>query len=202
MTDSVPVENEPAAETPDHQPAVGTSDERGGAFKMTDEDYEDVRQLFARYSQTLDFGDAEGFASCFVEDGVLDTSAPEEGLTGVHRGREALQRFATASTEYTGGRVRQSGLNVLVEGDGVTARATSYVIVTRAYPDATKPHLKPSPVTRSELTTTGMYFDELAKVDGRWLFSRRQFRHDGLPEVLERIEKPITAGPYAERPPR
>jgi len=173
---------------------VASDGERPGAVGMTDADHEEVRQLFARYSQTLDFGDAEGFVACFVEDGVLDTSAPEEGLSGVHRGREALRRFAVASTEYSAGRVRQSSLNVLVEGDGQTARATSYVIVTRAYPDATKPHLKPSPVTRSELTTTGMCFDELVKVQGRWLLSRRQFRHDGLPEVLERVERPITAG--------
>ena len=169
-------------------------------MEMTDRDHEEVRQLFARYSQTLDFGDAEGFASCFTADGVLDTSAQEERLTGVHRGHRELRRFVAASTEYTAGRVRQSAHNVLVEGDGTTARATSYVIVTRAYEEATSGHGKPSQVTQSDWETTGMYFDELVKVDGRWLLSRRQFRHDGLPDVLERAYAPITIGPAPTYP--
>ena len=186
MTDSVSIEQETAPET---------MSEGDGAIPMTDADYEELRQLFARYSQTLDFGDAEGFASCFVEDGVLDTSAPEDGLTGVHRGRDALRRFATASVECSGGRVRQSGVNELIEGDGTSARATSYVIVTRAYDEATTGHGKPSQVTQSDWETTGMYFDEFVKVDGRWLFSRRQFRHDGLPDVLDRAHAAVTIGP-------
>ena len=167
------------------------------AVRLADEDLEEIHQLLARYSQTLDFGDADGFASCFVEDGVLDTSAPEEGLAGAHRGRAELRRFATASTKYTGGRVRQSALNVLVEGDGATARGTSYVIVTRAYEEATSAHGKPSQVTQSDWETTGMYFDEFVKLDGRWLFLRRQFRHDGLPDVLQRANAAVTIGPTA-----
>jgi uncharacterized protein (TIGR02246 family) len=164
---------------------------------MTDSDYDEIRQLVARYSQTLDFGDAEGFAACFVEDGVLDTSAPEDGLTGVHRGRDALQRYAAAAVEYTAGRVRQSCVNLLIEGDGATAKATSYVIVTRAYDEWTNAHGKSGQVTQSDWETTGMCFDELVKHDGRWLFATRQFRHDGLPDVLQRTYMPVTIGPRA-----
>lgn len=162
---------------------------------LTEADTEAIRQLFARYSQTLDFGDVEGFAGCFAEDGVLDTSSPEEGLTGIHRGHEELCRFAAEAVEYSAGRVRQSALNILIDGDGEVARASSYAVVTRAHPDATNPHGKPSQVTHSVLATTGMYFDRLAKIDGRWLFALRQFRHDGLPDVLDRLDAPITIGP-------
>ena len=193
----------PAAPSPAAEPKAAPAKPTGGTRPagMSDLDHEGIRQLFARYSQTLDLGDADGFASCFVEDGVLDTSAPEPELNGTHRGREALRRYVRASTEYTAGRVRQSALNPLVDGDGDTARATSYVVVTRAHADATKPHLKPSPVTRSVLTTTGLFVDELVKSDDGWLFVQRTFRHDGLPEVLDRVERPITAGPRPDGPP-
>ena len=158
---------------------------------MTDSDYEAIRQLFARYSQTLDFGDVEGFAACFAADGSLYTSSPEEGLAGVHQGHDELRKFAAASLEYSAGRVRQSAVNPLIEGDGTSARASSYGIVTRDY----GPPLVPGHVTYSVLVTTGMFFDELAKQDGRWLFARREFRHDGLPEVLERVGQPTAIGP-------
>ena len=164
---------------------------------MTVDDIEGIRQVIARFSQTLDFGDAEGFAACFVENGILDTTAPEDGLTGIHQGREELRRFATVATEYTAGCVRQSAVNTMIEGDGATARATSYAVITRAYADLSNPRGRPSETkgTRAEMETTGMYFDEFVKVDGQWLFSRRQFRHDGLPAVLERTLTPITVGP-------
>jgi ketosteroid isomerase-like protein len=158
---------------------------------LTETDYTEIRQLFARYSQTLDFGDAEGFLACFAADGVLDTSAPEDGLGGVHRGHDELRAYCAVAMEYSAGRVRQSAVNSLIDGDGASARATSYVIVTRDY----GPPLVPGHVTYSVLVTTGMYFDELIKADGRWVFSRREFRHDGLPDVLERVGESVVVGP-------
>lgn len=160
---------------------------------LTEADYEDIRQLFARYSQTLDFGDAEGFAACFAADGVLDTSAPEEGMSGVHRGRDELRKYADVALEYSAGRVRQSAVNSLIEGEGASARASSYAIVTRDY----GPPLVPGHVTYSVLATTGMFFDDLVKADGSWVFARREFRHDGLPDVLERVGQAVVVGPRA-----
>ena len=158
---------------------------------LSDHDFEEIRQLFARYSQTLDLGDVEGFASCFAEDGSLDSGSPEDDLTGVHRGREELRRYVSVATEYSAGRVRRSALNLLIDGDGSVARSISYAIVTHAYDDAANDYGQPSEVTHSVLATTGMFFDELVKVDGRWLFLRRVFRQDGLPEVLERLGRPV-----------
>jgi hypothetical protein len=169
------------------------------AEAMSAADYEGIQQLFTRYSQTLDFGDSVGFAACFTEDGILDTSEPHDGLAGVHRGADALHAYASTATDYSRGRVRQTTLNFLVDGDGRDARSSSYAIVTRAHSDATNPHGKPSQATHSELLTTAMLFDELVKIDGRWLVARRQLRHDGLPEVMERLRQPVTIGPKANR---
>lgn len=164
---------------------------------MTETDYDDIRQLVARYGEALDFGDADGFAACFTEDGVLDTSAPEDGLSGSHRGRVALRQYARTNLEYTAGLVRQSAFNLLIEGDGNTARASSFAFLTRAYHDETRANYGKgdSQVTRSTLDTTGMYYDRLVKVGGRWLFALRQFRHDGLPDVLDRVLQPTVIGP-------
>jgi hypothetical protein len=163
--------------------------------EITEADFDAIHQLFARYSQTLDLGDADGFAACFTEDGILDTTAPEPELNGVHQGHDALRQYAAASVEYTAGRNRQSALNTHIEGDHHAAKATSYAIVTRTYPDATKPHLKPSPINYATLQTTGLYLDELRNEEGGWLIAKRQFRHDGLPDALDRIRKPLSAGP-------
>jgi hypothetical protein len=154
-----------------------------------------IRQLFARFSQTLDLGDSHGFAACFAEAGLLDTSAPGEGLTGVHQGAHELRSFASGALEYSAGRVRHFVVDPLIEVDGTTATATSNVLVTRAYDSLTAARGLPSDDTRSVLETCGMFFDELVKVDRQWVFSRRQFRHAGMPEVAERVMTPVTIGP-------
>lgn len=163
---------------------------------LTEWDYEEIRQLFARYSQTLDLGDADGFAACFAADGALDTSGLTQGPGGVWRGQEALRALVADLRERTAGRVRQSALNPLIDGDGTTASATSYAVVTQAYVDGARGETGD---TASSLATTGIFFDEFVKVDGHWLFALRMFRHDGLPEVLDLVRTPGRVGPDLER---
>lgn len=160
-------------------------------------DFELIQQLMARHSQTLDFGDAAGFASCFAPDGVLDTDSPQIGLGGVHRGYAALADFVATSLEYSAGLVRQTTFCQLIEGDGDTAKASSFALTTRAYDDPTIADYGRGnrEVTRSFVETTGMYFDEFVKLDGRWVFASRQYRQDGGAEVLERVMTPVTIGP-------
>jgi ketosteroid isomerase-like protein len=150
---------------------------------MTDTDYTEIRELLARSSQTFDLGDVEGFVACFAKDGALRSSSTAEELVGMHEGRAELRKFATAAMVYSAGHARHSAVNTLIDGDGTGARATSYVIVSRDY----GPPSAPGQLTYSELVTTGMCFDQLVKIDGRWVFARREFRHDGLPDVLERV---------------
>lgn len=154
-------------------------------------DYEAIRQLFARFGQTHDWADDNGFAACFAPDGVFDTSFISGELAGEHRGHDALKAYVTGALAYSGGRMRHSPAQSLIELDGETARASSYVVITRDY----GPPRVSGDLTHSELITTGMYWDELRKIGGRWLFARRVFRHDGLPDVLARIGKPLTVGP-------
>jgi hypothetical protein len=159
---------------------------------FTADDYEAIRQLLARYNQTLDFGDHAGFAACFTPDGVLDTAEVADDLNGQHTGKDALLAYAEASDAYSVGHVRLTTANSLIEGDGDTAKAVSYVYVTRDF----GPPVGEGQVTFARLVTTGMYFDELRRLDGRWLLSRRAFRYDGTPDVLGRLYQPVKEGAF------
>jgi hypothetical protein len=157
---------------------------------MTEWDYEEIRQLLARHSQALDFGDVEGFVGCYTSEGTLTTDSPEEGLRGSHSGAEELRAYAHIYLEHAGGHLRQSVVNTLIGGDESSARALSYVIVSR---DFGRPILA-GETTHSTLVTTGLVSDDLVKVDGRWLFARREFSQDGRPEVMGRVGRPVVLG--------
>jgi hypothetical protein len=154
---------------------------RGKPVTLSELDYEGIRSLLARSSQTLDFADADGFANCFTPDGVLSTTWPQVGLAGEHVGSAGLKAFVEHTHKFNAGRVRHTASSTRIHQDDDGVRATSYVIVTRDY----GPPEIPGDLTYSELLTTGIYFDQFAQADGRWVFSRREFHHDGTPAVLE-----------------
>lgn len=64
----------------------GTSAQAQGG-KLTTQDYIDIQQLFARYYQTLDVKDGEGYAANFTEDGELVLNS------GTQKGRAALVKY-------------------------------------------------------------------------------------------------------------
>ncbi|MEW1811942.1 nuclear transport factor 2 family protein [Pseudarthrobacter phenanthrenivorans] len=146
-------------------------------------DYDQIRNLFARYNQSYDFGDAAGVAALFTPNGVLDTTAAAPDLGGVYRGIGEIQGHVLASAEYFKGRVRTSTVQSVVDLHGDVARATSYVLVTRDY----GPPELPGDLTHSELLSTGMYFDELHREGDGWKFTRREYRNDAHEDVLGRV---------------
>jgi hypothetical protein len=142
---------------------------------MTALDYEEIRQLLARYDRAVDFGDAEGFAACFTPDGYLEVAGlPVEAQHESDRvvGREALRKWVTALYAGLQGHVRHCQNMPIIEGDGQTATMFSYLFEYRV--GNTPPNVG--------MTLTGVYYDKLAKVDGRWLFTERICRLDPQPE--------------------
>jgi ketosteroid isomerase-like protein len=163
-------------------------------LSLDEHDYDGIRQLFARFSHALDLGDAGGLAECFTQDGVLATTLPEEGLGGVHEGRAAIREFGGRAHQFNAARVRHSAVNTIIEGDGQGARASSSVLISRDYgPPNASGH-----ITYSELVTTAMFHDELVRVDGRWLFARRELQHDGLPVTRGRLGNEVKVGPLPQ----
>ena len=151
------------------------------------QDREGIRDLIARYSQTIDFQDIEGLIDCFAPDGSFAASPQQENHAGSHVGHENLRDWAKQVFAACEGHVRHSSLNIVIEGDGDRAWASSYALITRDYGSAYGKGQLP----HASIVSTGVYRDELIKRDGRWYFQTRAFRFDGFPEVLELVGKPF-----------
>jgi hypothetical protein len=139
---------------------------------MTALDYEEIRQLAARYCRAADFGDADAFATCFTPDGTfaLDSDSPSIPKGGPFVGPVALRRLCAENFESTRGHVRHWNSPPVIEGDGETAKMSSYLAVIRV-----------GEAPEAGVILTGVYWDTLAKVGGKWLFAERRFGWDPLP---------------------
>ncbi|MGW5106082.1 nuclear transport factor 2 family protein [Nocardia sp. NPDC004123] len=121
------------------------------------EDRENIRELHSRYTISVDERHHEAWARCFTEDGTF--SSP---LLGTHTGFENLKRFATSYHENLAGvQVRHIISNISVEIDGTNAVGWCYL--SYYHTESGETHL----------AALGGYRDTLRKVNGQWLFSRR-----------------------------
>lgn len=152
---------------------------------MTALDFEEIKQLHARYCHSIDFDDADGVVACWAPDGAFD--APQR----VHDGARELREFATDVAAQQGGHVRHSMISSLIDGDGEVARSLSYAIVTHDYGAP----VQQGTVTHATMLTSGIYADELSKLDGRWVYRRRTFRWDGTPPTFDRVGQPLEIDP-------
>lgn len=128
---------------------------------LTTEDQLEIQGLVARYNHAVDSGEGAAFADTFTPAGVLDAGEL------VVEGRDALEKFAAGlpSTQHA---PRHITTNLIIDGDGDQATVRAYV---QMYVLAGDP---PHP----ELAVSGKYADELSRVDGRWVFTRRVFTRD------------------------
>lgn len=135
---------------------------------MTALDYEEVRQLLARYNFAIDLGDIEGWAACFTLDGAFQCSGLPDGnpFGGRHEGADALRAYATTHFSHAKGKARHWNWNLEVDGDGEVATMRCYLLALRV---GTPPTVAGS---------TGIYRDRLRKVGGRWLFEERHVTID------------------------
>jgi hypothetical protein len=117
-----------------------------------------------RYCWGIDAGDADLAASCFAEDGELET--PDGTLVG--RGAIHADIARRRETRAARGVVRHFVTNLLVEetADGkATARS---VWSATAHKDGV-----------TSVFATGWYEDRLGDVGGSWLIERRTIHIDG-----------------------
>ena len=164
--------------------------------EMTALDYEAIRQLLTRCGYTLGFEDYDGFADCFTPDGYYSVAVDQEGHPECRlraRGRRQLWQFAVDGTEDgLHGHVRHTALSPLIEGDGRRALVSSYALVTHDFGGPAHPKQR----VNSGVLFTGIYRDEVVKVDGRWLLSRRTFRKDTVSDVDALVGKPLKVEPF------
>lgn len=139
------------------------------------DDRAEIEDLMARYLFALDFFDAQAYADCFTEDGVLDWAG------GTVEGREAIRAEAAGMKEAmarvfgaeTIVRHFVTNIAIAVDGDRAATRAAWFEAYNSGPAD---PRHARSPVMGS----FGHYEDELARVSGRWLFKRRKIFNEFL----------------------
>jgi len=121
----------------------------------------EILELLARYAHATDTIDAEARASVFTDDGVFDASNSRlQGRTELL----AARRPANASS------LRHWVNNTVIEGDRDAARAKTYLAVVDTAGEGAQP----------SIWLTGIYYDTLRKVGGRWRFAYRNFVRDDL----------------------
>lgn len=129
----------------------------------TIEDKFAIEERIGLYNQTLDLGRYEEFLACWCDDGTF------HGLGGPYVGKADLRRFTDGyDANY---RLRLNGLrhftvNIVsrVNGDRATSNSHIQLTITGA--------------KGAHILFTGRYEDELRRVDGEWLFSRRTLHQD------------------------
>ena len=129
----------------------------GGAF--TAQDYVEIQQLYAKYAQTLDLGDAQGWADTFTADGVFGEAV----------GHTALKAFAEGFFGNFDGAARHWNSQLIVTPTAEGADGGCYLLLvdTRTQP--------------AGLTVAGIYEDKLVKTPAGWRFQERMFTADGMP---------------------
>jgi SnoaL-like domain len=135
---------------------------------MTALDYEQIRQLLARYNFAIDLGDPDAWAACFSTDGAFECSGVPDGspFGGRHEGTEKLQAYAAQHYSIAKGNARHWNWNLAIEGDGETATMTCYMMALS---------VGAAPAVQG---STGIYRDRLTKTDGEWRFVERHVTVD------------------------
>jgi uncharacterized protein (TIGR02246 family) len=142
------------------------------------EDYEEVRQLNARYCHLLDAHDATGWAALFSEDGVLDLGGTKT------QGTEALQAYVEGlRAGHRGYPVRHLVTNVVIDVYGDVATSQSYVVLL-------------SPGGPGLIAMMGRYNDQLRRIDGHWRLQERRLDFDPTPPGLRAIVRQLPGMAY------
>jgi hypothetical protein len=136
---------------------AGTCAAAGG---MSAQDYFEIQQLYARYNNAIDSGDADGWAATFTPDGVFNTFV----------GHDALVNFVKTWREKLGGATRKHWNNNLqITGNSKEANGSVYLMLVDF---STKP---------PGIVGTASYTDSLVKTKDGWRFTKRTTKGDAAP---------------------
>jgi ketosteroid isomerase-like protein len=130
------------------------------ADTLTVQDYFDIQQLYAKYNDAIDSGDAEGYASTFTANGVFMDNV----------GHDALVTFVKQWHErMNGAKHRHWNTNLRVSGNSTHATGSVYLMLL---------DISSQPAT---IMSTASYTDDLVKTANGWRFTKRVIRLDGPP---------------------
>jgi hypothetical protein len=131
------------------------------AGTLTAQDHADIQQLYARYNEAIDSGDAEGYAATFTADGIFNNN---------YKGKEGLLNFMQQwTTKMNGGSRRHWNTNLLITPTAEGATGSVYLMLLDV---SQRP-----PV----IASTAKYSDTLVKTPQGWRFKTRATRGDAPP---------------------
>ncbi|MBN1831318.1 MAG: nuclear transport factor 2 family protein [Deltaproteobacteria bacterium] len=177
------------------------------------EDRAQIEDLQARYMFALDFGDADTYLSTFTEDGILDIvgmkwegrenirkifertpQAPPEGeetraMESPSVGEEESAAVPPEGEEKPAaeeaqalypatGRHNITNIVLKIDGDNAVGRAYWFHYGNN------------NPERKATLDSYGHYEDEMVKVNGEWLFSKRVIYNEQMAEWIGPTENP------------
>ncbi len=130
-------------------------------------DRAEIEDLMARYLFAMDYGDLDSYIATFTEDGSIEFASGtytghEEIHAAVSRFKEGIGQFYTTEDGEPAA-LRHVLLQSVIRVEGDRAWSTSLWMEMA----------NDGPEDSFKMGTFGIYEDELERVDGRWLFSRR-----------------------------
>lgn len=146
---------------------------------MTD-DAREIENLIYHYAELIDAGDLDGVAALFARGRILgvEDGPPETVFEGATRVR---QMYGMATRLYDDGTPKTkhltSNVQVYVDDEAGTARATAYYCVTQATPDL--------PL---QIIVTGHYRDTFHRIDGSWWFDSRTMYVDQVGDTSHHLK--------------
>lgn len=149
-----------------------------------------IEDLQARYMFAFDFHDVDKYVSCFTEDGIVDIVGMK--WQGHKEIREMLASMVQKAPEDESkpaseeekelypatGRHNITNIVLKIDGDRATGRAYWFNYGNR------------NPERKAVLNSYGHYEDEMVKVNGQWLFSKRLIYNEQFKEWIAPTENP------------
>ena len=132
-----------------------------------------IEDLQARYLFAMDFGDPDLYVTTFTENGILDVGSGE--IKGRKAIRDVIAKMPNSRTSENGLRPGSGRHNI----SNIVIKVTGNKAVGRAY---WFHYSNTNPERRSVFDGYGHYEDELVKVNGQWLFTKRRIYNEGRAE--------------------
>jgi hypothetical protein len=151
------------------------------------EDRAQIEDLQARYMFALDFHDYDTYVSTFTEDGILDIrngnptqgrEAIKELLGGMPSNEEGQAREEPQGPYPATGRHNITNIALKIDGDKAVGRAYWFHYGNN------------NPDRSADLDSYGHYEDDMVKVDGQWLFSKRVIYNEQVADWIAPTQNP------------
>ena len=128
--------------------------------KLTGDDYIEIQQLYARYNNAIDSGDAEAYAATFVPDGVFNTFNGHDALVGfIHRWHDSMG----------GANLRHWNTNLTITPTPDGAGGSVYLLLVNVG------------VRPPTIQAAAKYEDQIVKTPDGWRFKKRVTKNEGPP---------------------